>query len=138
MIPATIATAVAPETIAKVTRLFNNTAFDVICELLQNARRAGAQVPRRRPPGFGQNRIGDQTRLGERARHFREAARHVIAGGHDDEAFVAPLGAPAHSFVRVPDGIERLVSEVDTAREQFAAEPRQSQHVVLGVPAVDA
>jgi hypothetical protein len=27
MIPATIATAVAPETIAKVTRLFNNTAF---------------------------------------------------------------------------------------------------------------
>ncbi|MCP5927888.1 hypothetical protein NL327_28940, partial [Klebsiella pneumoniae] len=40
--PATIATAVAPETIAKVTRLFNNTAFDVICELLQNARRAGA------------------------------------------------------------------------------------------------
>lgn len=42
MIPATIATAVAPETIAKVTRLFNNTAFDVICELLQNARRAGA------------------------------------------------------------------------------------------------
>jgi len=36
MIPATIATAVAPETIAKVTRLFNNTAFDVICELLQN------------------------------------------------------------------------------------------------------
>lgn len=42
MIPATIATAVAPETIAKVTRLFNNTAFDVICELFQNARRAGA------------------------------------------------------------------------------------------------
>jgi hypothetical protein len=31
MIPATIATAVAPETIAKVTRLFNNTAYDVIC-----------------------------------------------------------------------------------------------------------
>ena len=30
MIPATIATAVAPETIARVTRLFNNTAFDVV------------------------------------------------------------------------------------------------------------
>lgn len=43
MIPATIATAVAPETISKVTRLFNNTAFDVINELFQNARRAGAQ-----------------------------------------------------------------------------------------------
>ena len=42
MIPATIATAVAPETIAKVTRLFNNTAFDVVTELFQNARRAGA------------------------------------------------------------------------------------------------
>ena len=36
MIPATIATAVAPETIAKVTRLFNNTAFDVVTELFQN------------------------------------------------------------------------------------------------------
>ncbi|MGW8138492.1 ATP-binding protein (plasmid) [Sphingomonas zeae] len=42
MIPATIATAVAPETIARVTRLFNNTAFDVVTELFQNARRAGA------------------------------------------------------------------------------------------------
>ena len=42
MIPAMIATAVAPETITKVTRLFNNTAYDVICELFQNARRAGA------------------------------------------------------------------------------------------------
>lgn len=42
MIPATIATAVAPETIAKVTRLFNNSAFDVVTELFQNARRAGA------------------------------------------------------------------------------------------------
>ena len=44
MIPATIATAVAPETIAKVTRLFNNTAFDVVTELLQNSRRAGASA----------------------------------------------------------------------------------------------
>ena len=42
MIPATIATAVAPETISKVTRLFNGTAYDVLCELLQNSRRAGA------------------------------------------------------------------------------------------------
>ena len=42
MIPAMIATAVAPETITKVTRLFNNTGYDVICELFQNARRAGA------------------------------------------------------------------------------------------------
>ena len=42
MIPAMIATAVAPETITKVTRLFNNIAYDVICELFQNARRAGA------------------------------------------------------------------------------------------------
>lgn len=42
MIPAMIATAVAPETITKVTRLFSNTAYDVICELFQNARRAGA------------------------------------------------------------------------------------------------
>lgn len=43
MIPAMIATAVAPETITKVTRLFNNTAYDVVCELFQNARRAGAK-----------------------------------------------------------------------------------------------
>jgi hypothetical protein len=42
MIPAAIATAVAPETIARVTRLFNNTAFDVVTELFQNARRRGA------------------------------------------------------------------------------------------------
>lgn len=44
MIPAMIATAVAPETITKVTRLFNNTAYDVVCELFQNARRAGATL----------------------------------------------------------------------------------------------
>lgn len=42
MLPATIATSVAPETIAKVGRLFNGSATDVLNELLQNARRAGA------------------------------------------------------------------------------------------------
>lgn len=42
MLPATIATSVAPETIAKVGRLFNGSAHDVLSELLQNARRAGA------------------------------------------------------------------------------------------------
>jgi len=42
MLPATIATSVAPETISKVGRLFNGSATDVLNELLQNARRAGA------------------------------------------------------------------------------------------------
>ena len=42
MLPATIATSVAPETISKVERLFNGSAHDVLNELLQNARRAGA------------------------------------------------------------------------------------------------
>lgn len=42
MLPATIATSVAPETIAKVGRLFNGSAHDVLSEMLQNARRAGA------------------------------------------------------------------------------------------------
>lgn len=42
MLPASIATSVAPETISKVTRLFNGSARDVLNELLQNARRAGA------------------------------------------------------------------------------------------------
>jgi hypothetical protein len=42
MLPATIATSVAPETIAKVSRLFNGSVHDVLSELLQNARRAGA------------------------------------------------------------------------------------------------
>lgn len=44
MLPATIATSVAPETIAKVGRLFNGSAHDVLSELLQNARRAGAST----------------------------------------------------------------------------------------------
>ena len=42
MLPATIETAVAPETITKVTRLFNGSAHDILNELLQNARRADA------------------------------------------------------------------------------------------------
>ena len=42
MLPATIAASVAPETISKVGRLFNGSATDVLNELLQNARRAGA------------------------------------------------------------------------------------------------
>lgn len=42
MLPASIATSVAPETISKVSRLFNGSATDVLNELLQNARRAGA------------------------------------------------------------------------------------------------
>lgn len=44
MLPATIETGVAPETISKVGRLFNGSAHDVLSELLQNARRAGASV----------------------------------------------------------------------------------------------
>jgi hypothetical protein len=44
MLPATIETRVAPETISKVGRLFNGSAHDVLSELLQNARRAGASM----------------------------------------------------------------------------------------------
>ena len=38
----TIRATVSPETISKVTRLFNGTIGDILNELLQNARRAGA------------------------------------------------------------------------------------------------
>ena len=77
MIPATIATAVAPETIARVTRLFNNTAYDVICELLQNARRAGASVV-----AIALNSAGSE--------HFL----HVTDDGHGiaDPASIVTLG----------------------------------------------
>ena len=77
MIPATSATAVAPETIAKVTRLFNNTAYDVICELLQNARRAGASVV-----AIALNSAGSE--------HFL----HVTDDGHGiaDPASIVTLG----------------------------------------------
>ena len=44
MLPATIFTSVAPETINKVTRLFNGSVSDILHELLQNARRAGAST----------------------------------------------------------------------------------------------
>ncbi len=42
----TIQTRVAPQILAKVTRLFNGTAADILTELLQNARRAGATTVR--------------------------------------------------------------------------------------------
>lgn len=41
-LPATIQTAVGQSMISRVTRLFNNSVQDVLTELLQNARRAGA------------------------------------------------------------------------------------------------
>ena len=42
MLPQTISTRVSQDAIGKVTRLFNNTIDDVLAELFQNARRAGA------------------------------------------------------------------------------------------------
>jgi len=39
-----IRASVSPETIGKVTRLFNGSLSDILNELLQNARRAGASV----------------------------------------------------------------------------------------------
>ncbi len=42
MVAATIHARVAPQMLSKVTRLFNGTAHDILTELLQNARRAGA------------------------------------------------------------------------------------------------
>ncbi len=42
MLPATIHARVAPETIPKVGRLFNGSLDDILTELLQNSRRAGA------------------------------------------------------------------------------------------------
>ncbi|MDB5580824.1 MAG: ATP-binding protein [Bradyrhizobium sp.] len=41
-LPSTIRTAVSQAAITKVTRLFNGSVGDVLNELLQNARRAGA------------------------------------------------------------------------------------------------
>ena len=41
-IPTTIRTSVSPDTLAKVTRLFNGTLSDMLAEVFQNARRAGA------------------------------------------------------------------------------------------------
>lgn len=46
MLPTTVRTSVSPGTLAKVTRLFNGTPADVLAELLQNARRAGASCVR--------------------------------------------------------------------------------------------
>jgi hypothetical protein len=43
VLPATITSQVDPSAITKVTRLFNNTIGDVLAELVQNARRAGAR-----------------------------------------------------------------------------------------------
>jgi hypothetical protein len=57
MLPATIATSVAPETIAKVGRLFNGSAHDVLSELLQNARRAGASLVTVTTAGNGGDRL---------------------------------------------------------------------------------
>lgn len=42
MLPQTVSTCVSQDAIGKVTRLFNNTIDDVLAELFQNARRAGA------------------------------------------------------------------------------------------------
>ena len=39
-----IRASVSPETIGKLTRLFNGSLSDILNELLQNARRAGASV----------------------------------------------------------------------------------------------
>ncbi|MDX3911159.1 MAG: hypothetical protein QHC67_15270 [Sphingobium sp.] len=41
-LPTTIHSRVDPAAISKVTRLFNNSLHDVLTELFQNARRAGA------------------------------------------------------------------------------------------------
>lgn len=46
MLPSSIRASVSPETITRVGRLFNNTLPDVVRELLQNARRAGASEVR--------------------------------------------------------------------------------------------
>lgn len=42
MTPTTIRPSVSPEVINKVTRLFNGSLDDLVNEMLQNARRAGA------------------------------------------------------------------------------------------------
>lgn len=44
MLPRTISTSISQDAITKVTRLFNNTIGDVLAELIQNARRAGASL----------------------------------------------------------------------------------------------
>src|SRR3546814_3922506 len=44
MSPRTISTSISQDAISKVTRLFNNTIGDVLAELIQNARRAGASL----------------------------------------------------------------------------------------------
>lgn len=43
-LPAVIHSQVDPAAVTKVTRLFNNTIGDVLCELIQNSRRAGASL----------------------------------------------------------------------------------------------
>lgn len=57
MLPTTIAASVAPETISKVGRLFNGSAVDVLNELLQNARRAGATGIAITTSGTGEHRL---------------------------------------------------------------------------------
>src|SRR3546814_9257723 len=43
-LPATINSQVDPAAVTRVTRLFNNTLGDILSELIQNARRAGASA----------------------------------------------------------------------------------------------
>ncbi len=43
-LPSSIRSQVDPAAITKVTRLFNNTLGDILIELVQNARRAGASL----------------------------------------------------------------------------------------------
>ena len=77
MLPATISTSVAPETINKVTRLFNGSVSDILHELLQNARRAGAST-------VAVSTIG---RAGDRL-------LHIVDDGHGiaDPASIVTLG----------------------------------------------
>lgn len=77
MLPATISTSVAPETINKVSRLFNGSVTDILHELLQNARRAGAST-------VAVSTIG---RAGDRL-------LHIVDDGHGiaDPASIVTLG----------------------------------------------
>ena len=77
MLPATISTSVAPETINKVSRLFNGSVTDILHELLQNARRAGA----------GTVAVSTIGRAGDRL-------LHIVDDGHGiaDPASIVTLG----------------------------------------------
>ena len=81
--------------------------------------------------------MGDEVDVGHGQRQLRETARHVIARGDDDQLAIAVCVGPGPRFIRIADGVERLVAEIDAADEFLVAEAGYSLDVLFGGAPVD-